>query len=210
MVKILNFDRKKQVLLKNNKKAFSIAEAFIMLTVASVALAAAAPMITKQIKHNNLSSVQTNILGREIDRAENIINTTNENIREIIGPGRTPEQYAQYVANLEARISALEGVDIESLRKDINGNINSINSSIKEIDTQLSSKADINAIEDLKDKIEEKSIPKGTIAFFNKTRCYVNALSIRNTYNLCIFQIKTIVERFISNTRYVIAYSHCR
>lgn len=32
-----------------NKKAFSIAEAFIMLTIVSVALAAAAPMITKQI-----------------------------------------------------------------------------------------------------------------------------------------------------------------
>ena len=53
------------------KKAFSIAEAFIMLTVVSVALAAAAPMITKQIKHNNLSNVQTNLLGREINQAEN-------------------------------------------------------------------------------------------------------------------------------------------
>ena len=109
--------------MKKVNKAFSIAEAFIMLTIVSVALAAAAPMITKQIKHNNLSNVQTNILGREINQAENKINVTNKNIQDIVGTGRTAEQYAQYIASLEARIRALEGIDIENLQAQINEKI---------------------------------------------------------------------------------------
>ena len=65
------------------KKAFSIAEAMMALLITSVALGVAAPMITKQIKHNNLSNVQTNILGREISQAETSINMNTNRINDI-------------------------------------------------------------------------------------------------------------------------------
>ena len=66
------------------KHAFSIAEAFIMLTVVSVGLAAAAPMITKQINHNNLSSVSTNMLGRQINNIQSQASADRVELRKEI------------------------------------------------------------------------------------------------------------------------------
>lgn len=64
------------------KNAFSIAEAFIMLTVVSVGLAAAAPMITKQIKHNNFSTVQANMLGRQINNVQSQASVDRVQVRQ--------------------------------------------------------------------------------------------------------------------------------
>ena len=75
-------------MLKRKRKAFSVAEAMITLLIGSVALGAAAPMITKQIKHNNYSKVQTNIISQQLDRVTTQNNTRLEdmetNIEEII------------------------------------------------------------------------------------------------------------------------------
>ena len=49
-----------------SKKAFSIAEAMITLTIVSVIAASAAPMISKQVKINEMSDVQANILNQKI------------------------------------------------------------------------------------------------------------------------------------------------
>ena len=54
---------------RNSKKAFSVAEATIALLIGSVALGMAAPMITKQIKYNNMSEVQTRVLNQRIEKA---------------------------------------------------------------------------------------------------------------------------------------------
>ena len=61
--------------------AFSIAEAFIMLLIVSVALGAAAPMVTKQIKHNNLSDVQMQVVNRRVEQSINQNNQTIEELR---------------------------------------------------------------------------------------------------------------------------------
>ena len=74
--------------MRNKKTAFSVAEAMMALLIGSVALGAAAPMITKQIKHNNYSKVQTNIISQQLDRVTTQNNTRLEdmetNIEEII------------------------------------------------------------------------------------------------------------------------------
>ena len=48
-------------------KAFSVAEAMIALLIGSLILGYSAPMITGQIKHNNMSDVQAQVLNRKIE-----------------------------------------------------------------------------------------------------------------------------------------------
>ncbi len=62
------FSLKSKSNYKNNKKAFSVAEATIALLIGSVALGMAAPMITKQVKQNNFTDTQFQVLRKEIER----------------------------------------------------------------------------------------------------------------------------------------------
>ena len=55
------------------KKAFSVAEAMIALLIGSVALATAAPIISKQVKFNNTSDTQIRVLLERIEELENRI-----------------------------------------------------------------------------------------------------------------------------------------
>jgi len=48
-------------------KAFSVAEAMIALLIGSLVLGYSAPMIAGQIKHNNMSDVQAQVLNRKIE-----------------------------------------------------------------------------------------------------------------------------------------------
>jgi len=68
--------------LQNKMKGFSVAEATIALLIGSIVLGMAAPMITKQIKYNNMSDVQTQVLSSRIERLE-------EQIREFKVPSGT-------------------------------------------------------------------------------------------------------------------------
>ncbi len=52
---------------KNAKKAFSVAEAMIAVLIGSIALGMAAPMITKQIKTQNFTDTQFDVLRRQIE-----------------------------------------------------------------------------------------------------------------------------------------------
>ena len=51
---------------RNKRKAFSVAEAFIVLLIGSIALGMSAPMITKQIKAQNMADAQLELLKRTI------------------------------------------------------------------------------------------------------------------------------------------------
>ena len=57
---------------KNRRNAFSVAEALIALLIASLILGMSAPMISKQIKHNNLFSVQTSMLNKKIKTVQDV------------------------------------------------------------------------------------------------------------------------------------------
>lgn len=49
-------------------KGFSVAEAMIALLIGSLVLGFSAPMITKQIKYNNMSDVQMQVLNKKIEQ----------------------------------------------------------------------------------------------------------------------------------------------
>ena len=51
----------------NPTRAFSVAEAMISLLIGSLILGYSAPIIAKQIKHNNMSDVQVQVLNRKIE-----------------------------------------------------------------------------------------------------------------------------------------------
>ena len=69
---------------KNDKKAFSVAEAMIALLIGSVALGMAAPMITKQIKAQNMTDAQFRLINRENDRLQESVDSSNGLIAELI------------------------------------------------------------------------------------------------------------------------------
>lgn len=72
------------------RKAFSVAEAMIALLIGSLALGMAAPMITKQIKQNNMADVQYRLINnknnvlideiKEIKEKINLIESSNSAI----------------------------------------------------------------------------------------------------------------------------------
>ena len=68
-----NFSLKSKNNHKNSKKAFSVAEATIALLIGSVALGMAAPMITKQIKTQNMADIESRVVNQKIR------NLTNDN-----------------------------------------------------------------------------------------------------------------------------------
>jgi len=62
------FNQTPQSLFKLNLvKAFSLAEAMIVILIGTIALGMAAPMITKQLKNETLTNTQMQILQRQID-----------------------------------------------------------------------------------------------------------------------------------------------
>ena len=61
--------------LKFTSNAFSVAEAMISLLIGSIILGLFAPMISKQLKHNNMSDVQAQVLNRKIDELRTLIPT---------------------------------------------------------------------------------------------------------------------------------------
>ena len=66
-----------------NKKGFSVAEATIALLIGSIILGMSAPMITSQIKRNNFSDVQSNILNRRIENLQREISALRQTIENM-------------------------------------------------------------------------------------------------------------------------------
>ena len=52
----------------NPTRAFSVAEAMIALLIGTIVLGFSAPMITKQLKHNNYNVAQAQIINKRIDK----------------------------------------------------------------------------------------------------------------------------------------------
>lgn len=80
----------KRGFMKNNKKAFSVAEATIALLIGSIALGMAAPMITKQIKQNNFNDTQFSLLNQQNNNLLERINELEDIIRNLSDNDSTP------------------------------------------------------------------------------------------------------------------------
>jgi len=59
-----------QGLRLTTRRAFSIAEAMIVFTIVSVAIASVAPMISKQVKYNEMSDLQAKVLNQRIEEVK--------------------------------------------------------------------------------------------------------------------------------------------
>lgn len=67
----------------NKLKAFSVAEAMIALLIGSIALGMAAPMITKQIKQNNFSDTQFQVINRDANNLRELVNDLVARVEEL-------------------------------------------------------------------------------------------------------------------------------
>ena len=70
--KTLTFSPIQKKTLKSNKKGFSVAEAFIALAIGGIVLGMSAPLISKQLQHNNMNDVQYQLLLKKIEEATNV------------------------------------------------------------------------------------------------------------------------------------------
>ena len=82
----------------NKRKAFSVAEAFIVLLVGSIALGMSAPMLTKQIKAQNMTDTQFRVINREADELRDLVNDLMEEIEDLRNNnnGSTPSGAVMY------------------------------------------------------------------------------------------------------------------
>lgn len=82
----------------NKRTAFSVAEAFIVLLVGSIALGMSAPMITKQIKAQNMTDTQFRVINREADELRDLVNDLMEEIEDLRNNnnGSTPSGAVMY------------------------------------------------------------------------------------------------------------------
>ncbi len=71
-------------------RAFSIAEAMIVFTIVSVAIASVAPMVSKQMKHNDMSNVQMSVVMRQVEelrREVRALRSELENMDDVVPSG---------------------------------------------------------------------------------------------------------------------------
>lgn len=78
-----------------NKKAFSIAEALITLTIVGIAVGSAAPLISKMMKNSQVGNFQMMQINKTLDTTKSDIN----NLRNQINSIRT--SLANYVTKTE-------------------------------------------------------------------------------------------------------------
>ena len=165
-------------------RAFSVAEAMIALLIGSLILGFSAPMITKQLKHNNFTSIQTQILNKKIENVDDKSDANAEKISQIIGT-RTPIDYAIHISELEADIARIESTlnydeDIKNLQTQLAGKVDS-----SDLDNSVASKVSTEVEKmkkELENEIKKKTIPSGTIAFFDLPACPDGWAALSSTY----------------------------
>ncbi len=174
-------------------KAFSVAEAMIALLIGTLVLGFSAPMISKQLKHNDFTSIQTQILNKKI---ENVDDKSDANAGKISGilDGKDVAAYVDYIKSLEDKIADIEAItNNTNIQNIINGTSQQKNydSDISSLTTQLSLKAssstvsslqttvrtidsDLTALEtdvtELEDDIK-KLVPSGAVMYFDLASC---------------------------------------
>ena len=172
--------------------AFSVAEAMIALLIGTIVLGFSAPMITKQLKHNDFTSIQTQILNKKIEnvddksdananyikslennikKLENDINTikNNPNIKNIIS---STDQQKNYDSDISSLKSQLKSKASTTTVDEINENLSDLTTNVKNINSNLTTSVNnINKdVTKLKEDIKNL-VPKGTVAFFNLPAC---------------------------------------
>ena len=86
----INFPKTQKISVQYKKikiksaKAFSIAEAMIALLIGTIILGFSAPMISKQLKQNDLTNIQTQIINSKIERLERLIENSRIPVGSII------------------------------------------------------------------------------------------------------------------------------
>ena len=172
----------------NPTRAFSVAEAMIALLIGTIVLGFSAPMITKQLKHNNFTSIQTQILNKKIDNVDDKSDANAGKISQIIGT-KTPSAYATYIRGLETKINNLlnnqniknvmDGVestdyddDIDDLQAQIDTKVSTatLNSKISSLNTSLTNKI-TTEINKLKEDLKSKFVPSGAVMYFDLAAC---------------------------------------
>jgi len=172
----------------NPTRAFSVAEAMIALLIGTIVLGFSAPMITKQLKHNNFTSIQTQILNKKIDNVDDKSDANAGKISQIIGT-KTPSDYAVFINGLSNKIAKIEQTlansNIQSLingkleQKDYDGDIDELwdsmdekasVSSVNNLNTSLTNKI-TTEINKLKEDLKSKFVPSGAVMYFDLAAC---------------------------------------
>ncbi len=169
-------------------QAFSVAEAMIALLIGSLILGFSAPMISKQLQHNNFTNIQSQILSSKIDKIDEKSNENKENIT----------QNTTNISNLQTQISSIQNIiegdtqkdydsDIEDLQSqlDSKANTTTLNEKISGLNTSLTSKitTEITKVkEEFEEKIKNKLVPSGAIMYFDKTSCPTGWTTVTTLY----------------------------
>ena len=159
-------------------------------------LGASAPLITKQLKHNSFTDIQAQLLNRKVEDVRDITSTNANNISSIVGT-KDIATYAQYIQSLETKINNLESIiNNENIQNVINNKIEQksydkeISSLQEQLDLKVNSSEITNKIteegtkikNEIKEELEKKTIPSGTIAFFDLATCPKNWSALSSTY----------------------------
>ena len=149
-----------------------------------------APLVTKQLKHNNFSDVQTQVLNTKI----NSVNDKSEQNESNIAQNTTD------ITNLRSQVTSLNQLvqneniqnlikgefeqkdydsDIDGLQAQINNKVSNstLNSKIDTLTSKITSE-----IEKFEEKIKNKFVPSGAIMFFDKTACPDGWTSLASIY----------------------------
>ena len=184
----------------NPTRAFSVAEAMIALLIGTIVLGFSAPMITKQLKHNDFTSIQAQIMNKKIENVKDISDANAGKISGILD-GKDVIAYVNYIKSLEDRLIDVEAItnntniqniisgtnqqknydsDISSLKSQLNSKastttVNTINKNLSNLTTNVNNiNSDLTTLETDVTKLEKdikNLVPKGTVAFFNLTAC---------------------------------------
>ena len=172
----------------NPTRAFSVAEAMIALLIGTIVLGFSAPMITKQLKHNDFTSIQTQILNKKIENVDDKSDANAEKISQIIGI-KTPSGYAEFINGLSNKIAEIEqtlaNTNIQNLiegnfeQKDYDGDIDELwdsmdekasVSSVNNLNKSLTNKI-TTEINKLKEELKSKFVPSGAVMYFDLSAC---------------------------------------
>jgi len=150
-------------------RAFSVAEAMIALLIGTIILGFSAPMITKQLKHNNFTSIQTQVLNKKIENVDDKIDANNVTLKthstNISKNSGDIIDIKEQLTILKTELGKIDySKDISSLQTQVNSKASS--TKVNELSDNLTTLED--DVTDLEDKIKNL-VPKGAIMFFEQS-----------------------------------------
>ncbi len=152
----------------------------IVLLIGTLVLGFSAPMISKQLKHNDFTSIQTQILNKKIENVKDKSDANAGKISQIIGT-KTPSDYATYIKGLETDINNL--LNNQNIKDVMAGVKNTdYDDDIENLQAQIDTKVSTESLTDkiaaeiskLEEKLKSKFVPSGAVMFFNLESCPVD------------------------------------